>query len=57
MRVKCVLCDQIDTINDLKPLAKKLRNRPLHTYMCPTCEERITRKTMERSKNLNEVES
>ncbi|MCM2674858.1 YlaI family protein [Alkalicoccobacillus plakortidis] len=48
MRVKCVLCDRIDELDDLKPLAKKLRNRPLHTYMCETCEKRIKQKTVER---------
>lgn len=41
MRVKCVLCDRIDNLTDDNPLAKKLRNRPIHTYMCPACKERI----------------
>ncbi|KJE28428.1 YlaI family protein [Geobacillus thermoleovorans] len=45
MRVKCVLCDQIDTIDDESPLAKRLRNRPIHTYMCRDCHDRITEKT------------
>lgn len=48
MRVKCVICDAIhDLPNDL-PLAKKLRNRPIHTFMCPTCSERITDNTQKR---------
>ncbi|MBP3952172.1 YlaI family protein [Bacillus suaedae] len=41
MRVKCVLCDKIEQLDDQLPLAKKLRNRPIHTYMCETCHERI----------------
>jgi len=48
MRVKCVLCDKIDTIADFDPLAKKLRNRPIHTYMCRECNERITTLTQAR---------
>ncbi|TSB45292.1 YlaI family protein [Alkalicoccobacillus porphyridii] len=48
MRVKCVLCDKIGNLDDIQPLAKKLRNRPLHTYMCKDCEERITKKTLAR---------
>lgn len=48
MRVKCVICDAIhDLPNDL-PLAKKLRNRPIHTFMCPTCSERVSDKTQKR---------
>ncbi|WP_301108179.1 YlaI family protein [Sporosarcina sp.] len=45
MRVKCVLCDQINQLEDSDPLAKKLRNKPIHTYMCPSCRERISEKT------------
>ena len=45
MRVKCVICDTLNDIPDFSPLAKKLRNRPIHTYMCPTCHDRITEKT------------
>ncbi len=41
MRVKCVICDSINNLNDDLPLAKKLRNRPIHTYMCEQCHERI----------------
>ncbi|PIC84345.1 YlaI family protein [Sporosarcina sp. P1] len=48
MRVKCVICDQIDQLEDDNPLAKKLRNRPIHTYMCPTCRERISNLTEKR---------
>uniref|UniRef100_A0A0M0KJM0 DUF2197 domain-containing protein n=1 Tax=Halalkalibacterium halodurans TaxID=86665 RepID=A0A0M0KJM0_ALKHA len=45
VRVKCVLCERIDLLDDDLPLAKKLRNRPIHTYMCDECKERITKKT------------
>ena len=48
MRVKCVLCDTINHIDDHAFLAKRLRNRPIHTYMCQPCHDRITVRTMER---------
>ncbi|QOR68417.1 YlaI family protein [Cytobacillus suaedae] len=48
MRVKCVLCDQINNIEDESSQAKKLRNRPIHTYLCPNCNKRIEERTNER---------
>ena len=48
MRVKCVICDEIGQLPDEAPLAKKLRNRPIHTYMCPLCSSRISEKTVAR---------
>lgn len=45
MRVKCVICDNLNEIPDFSPMAKKLRNRPIHTYMCPACHDRIAEKT------------
>ena len=45
MRVQCVICDSINNLDDSLPLSKKLRNRPIHTYMCDECQERITTKT------------
>ena len=48
MRVKCVICDTIKQLADDSPLAKKLRNRPIHTYMCDPCHERIAENTEER---------
>ena len=48
MRVKCVICDKIENIHDELLIAKKLRNRPIHTYMCQTCHDRIETKTKER---------
>jgi uncharacterized protein YlaI len=48
MKVKCVICYQIESIPDDSPEAKKLRNRPIHTYMCNTCNQRIEERTNER---------
>jgi uncharacterized protein YlaI len=48
MRVKCVICDTINQLVDDSPQAKKLRNRPIHTYMCDPCHERIEQKTKTR---------
>jgi uncharacterized protein YlaI len=53
MKVKCVICDQIETIPDDSPEAKKLRNRPIHTYMCQTCYTRIENRTNERIETGN----
>ncbi|MBM6618603.1 YlaI family protein [Bacillus suaedaesalsae] len=48
MRVKCVICDKIENIEDETLVAKRLRNRPIHTYMCQDCHDRIEIKTKER---------
>ncbi|WP_066176353.1 YlaI family protein [Bacillus marinisedimentorum] len=48
MRVKCVICDKIETIEDETLQAKRLRNRPIHTYMCKSCDERIEARTNKR---------
>ncbi|MCR8929313.1 YlaI family protein [Priestia megaterium] len=48
MRVQCVMCDKIETIEDETLVAKRLRNRPIHTYMCNECAERIEKRTKER---------
>ncbi|TCP30511.1 uncharacterized protein YlaI [Scopulibacillus darangshiensis] len=48
MRVKCVLCDKIEKIDDETLMAKRLRNRPVHTYMCDVCTERIGERTKDR---------
>ncbi|OIJ13298.1 hypothetical protein BKP37_12425 [Anaerobacillus alkalilacustris] len=45
MRVKCVICDQIETIDNDSFVAKRLRNRPIHTYTCKSCYDRITERT------------
>jgi uncharacterized protein YlaI len=48
MRVKCVICDKIERIDDESLVAKRLRNRPIHTYMCTSCSSRIEEKTKAR---------
>lgn len=48
MKVKCVLCDEIHQLNDDTLEAKRLRNRPIHTYMCPSCYKRISERTNNR---------
>ncbi|WP_106587558.1 YlaI family protein [Salsuginibacillus halophilus] len=48
MKVKCSLCDKVETLDNQDPTAKKLRNRPIHTYMCSDCHERIKLRTEER---------
>lgn len=53
MRVKCVLCDKIESIENESLQAKRLRNRPIHTYMCNECEERISEKTQKRVESGN----
>lgn len=45
MKVQCVICDEQSSLEDDNPLAKKLRNRPIHTYLCPACHERIKKNT------------
>ncbi|MCJ8006131.1 YlaI family protein [Lederbergia wuyishanensis] len=45
MKVQCILCDQRSDLEDDSTLAKKLRNRPIHTYMCQSCHDRIKVKT------------
>lgn len=45
MRVKCVICDEIENIDSDCPEAKKLRNRPIHTFMCKPCHDRIAKNT------------
>lgn len=53
MRVKCVICDEIEQLSDGAALAKKLRNRPIHTFMCSTCQKRIEEKTIARVESGN----
>lgn len=45
MRVKCVICEVACDLDDQSSLAKKLRNRPIHTFMCDECSERIRKNT------------
>lgn len=48
MNVKCPICDVVDYIDPHSPLAKKLRNRRKHLYLCPTCSKRIGENTKKR---------
>lgn len=48
MKVQCVICDTQHELENDTPLAKKLRNRPIHTYMCDECHKRIEEKTKAR---------
>ncbi|WP_138415086.1 YlaI family protein [Aquibacillus sediminis] len=48
MRVKCVLCDTINRIDANSFEAKRLRNRRIHMYLCPSCDHRIGEKTKKR---------
>ncbi|WP_182199041.1 YlaI family protein [Paraliobacillus salinarum] len=48
MKVKCPICDKVDNIDPDSPLAKKLRNRRKHLYLCPSCSERIGENTKRR---------
>ncbi len=48
MRVQCVICDEIEQLPDEAALSKKLRNRPIHTFMCEACSTRIKEKTVAR---------
>ncbi|WP_019242452.1 MULTISPECIES: YlaI family protein [Bacillus] len=48
MKVKCVICESIEILHDDSPTAKKLRNRPIHTFMCQKCHDRIEARTNER---------
>ncbi|GAB7387687.1 hypothetical protein BSNK01_15240 [Bacillaceae bacterium] len=46
MKVKCVLCDKIEEIDDESYTAKRLRNKILATYLCAACHKRIAEKTI-----------
>lgn len=51
MRVQCILCDTVTELSDASPEAKKLRNKPLRTYLCTHCHKRISEKTRLRRKS------
>lgn len=48
MRIQCVLCDEIVEIDEDSLKAKRLRNRQIQIYLCETCDERISVKTIQR---------
>ncbi|MEI3606763.1 YlaI family protein [Pseudogracilibacillus sp. SE30717A] len=65
MQVQCILCDKIESIEDSSLQAKRLLNRKVQSYLCKSCNDRITEKTKKRydtgkfhlysSKNKHEV--
>jgi uncharacterized protein YlaI len=55
LKVKCVICDKIEDIDENSFEAKRLRNRPIHTYMCKECEDRIAVNTKKRIDSGNFV--
>lgn len=48
MQVQCVICDNIEGIDEYSLQAKRLRNRRLHMYLCEECYDRIEHKTKKR---------
>ncbi|SIS60833.1 YlaI family protein [Salimicrobium salexigens] len=53
MRVQCVICDHIESIDSKSLQAKRLRNRRNSTYMCQTCHDRIADNTAKRVNSGN----
>lgn len=53
MRVKCVICDGVESIDSNSLQAKRMRNRRIHTFMCTTCHDRIEEKTLARKATGN----
>ncbi len=50
MRVQCSLCDKMSRLDENTLMAKKLLNRPIHTYLCDECRDRISHKVKQRTK-------
>lgn len=48
MQVKCVICDNIESLDDNCFRAKRLRNRRIHMYLCNDCYTRIDVNTKKR---------
>jgi len=55
VKVQCVICDIIEELDDNSFQAKRLRNRPIHTYMCNECDLRIAQNTQKRIDSGNFV--
>lgn len=53
MKVQCVICDKVESIEDECLRAKRLRNRKLNMYLCEPCYERIDKKTKARHQTGN----
>jgi len=48
MDVQCILCDQVDNIDENSLYAKQLKDNYLKLHLCKPCNQRITQKTEER---------
>jgi uncharacterized protein YlaI len=48
MQVKCALCEKLCQIDNQSAIAKRLKNRPIHTYLCDSCNKRIGERTRAR---------
>lgn len=48
MRVKCVICEQVNKLDDHSLKAKRLRNHRNNLYLCNKCYERISQNTKKR---------
>lgn len=53
MRVKCVICDHEENLDDRSLEAKRLRNHRVKLYLCKKCYERIEQKTKKRHASGN----
>lgn len=50
LQAKCVICDQIDQLDDDSSQAKRMRKHKDALYLCDDCYERIRLKTIQRHK-------
>lgn len=45
MKIKCMICDRVNEVEDQSLLAKKMRNKPLTSYICTECHDRVAENT------------
>ena len=43
IKVQCIICDTTAFIDENTLEAKRLRNDPMHTFMCDECKSRLDR--------------
>lgn len=55
MRVKCILCDRVDTLEPFSLVAKEIQKRRKLSYLCPDCDQRITQKVEQNHKNRHKA--
>lgn len=48
MKARCIVCEQIDILDNDSIEAKNLKNHPIRTYMCACCNDKISKKTKQR---------